>query len=93
MAGDFDNLFGDDPDWGTEAGVLEIMPEGWGFLRRSGNRPGRRDAYAYVAQSQIREFALRTGDTIVGRVRPPKETELYPALSRLDSINGASAQR
>ena len=91
MAGDFDNLFGDGPDWATEAGALEIHPEGWGFLRRSGYWPGRRDVY--VSQSQIRSFALKTGDAIVGLVRPPKETELYPALSRLDSINGASAQR
>ena len=91
MAGDFDNLFSDGPDGTTQLGVLEIHPEGWGFLRGAGNRPGRRDVY--VSQSQIRSFALKTGDAIVGLVRPPKETELYPALSRLDSINGASARR
>jgi transcription termination factor Rho len=56
-------------------GVLEIMNEGMGFLRSDHYLPGPNDIY--VSQSQIRRFNLRTGDLIVGQVRPPKETEKY----------------
>ena len=56
-------------------GVLEIVPDGIGFLRRNHMLPGPRDIY--VSQSQIRRFDLRTGDMVLGQVRPPKESEKY----------------
>ena len=69
-------------------GVLEVHGEGFGFLRSPDDNflPGAGDIY--VSQSQIRRFKLQTGDTIIGIVRPPKEGERYPALLRVESING-----
>ncbi|HUS84761.1 MAG: transcription termination factor Rho [Anaerolineales bacterium] len=67
-------------------GVLEIMNEGMGFLRADHYLPGRNDIY--VSQSQIRRFKLRTGDMIIGQIRPPKDTEKYFGLLRVESING-----
>ena len=67
-------------------GVLEIMGEGYGFLRQNGLRPAAGDVY--VSQSQIRRFALRTGDTVTGQVRPPKEGERYFGLVRVEEVNG-----
>ncbi|MBC7242492.1 MAG: transcription termination factor Rho [Anaerolineae bacterium] len=67
-------------------GVLEIMPEGIGFLRADGLLPGPNDIY--VSQSQIRRFGLRTGDMVVGQVRPPKESEKYYGLLRVEAVNG-----
>ena len=67
-------------------GVLEIMNEGMGFLRADHYLPGRNDIY--VSQSQIRRFGLRTGDMIIGQIRPPKDTEKYFGLLRVESING-----
>lgn len=77
----------DDPgSYGT--GVLEVHTEGFGFLRcvEDGFLPGTHDIY--VSQSQIRRFQLQTGDTVIGIVRPPKEGERYPALLRVESVNG-----
>ncbi len=72
---------------GTElcSGVLEIMPEGYGFLRVKGYLPSDEDIY--VSASQIRRFRLRPGDTILGQVRPPKEGEKYRGLLRIEAIN------
>jgi transcription termination factor Rho len=69
-------------------GVLEVHGEGFGFLRSPADDllPGKDDIY--VSQSQIKRFDLRTGDTVIGRVRPPKEGERYPALLRVDVVNG-----
>jgi transcription termination factor Rho len=67
-------------------GVLEITPEGIGFLRADGLLPGPNDIY--VSQSQIRRFGLRTGDMVVGQVRPPKESEKYYGLLRVEAVNG-----
>jgi len=67
-------------------GVLEIMPEGIGFLRAPSMLPGPEDVY--VSQSQIRRFGLRTGDLVIGQVRPPKETEKYFSLLRVEAVNG-----
>ncbi len=69
------------------AGVLEILPDGYGFLRSPDYNylPGPDDIY--VSPSQIRRFGLRTGDTITGTVRPPKEGERYFALLKVDSLN------
>ncbi|MBA2849391.1 transcription termination factor Rho [Thermosulfuriphilus ammonigenes] len=68
-------------------GVLEVLPEGFGFLRSpdSNYLPGPDDIY--VSPSQIRRFGLRTGDTVSGQIRPPKEGERYFALLKVESIN------
>jgi len=67
-------------------GVLEIVQEGIGFLRSDHLLPGPEDVY--VSQSQIRRFGLRTGDLVIGQVRPPKETEKYFGLLRVEAVNG-----
>ncbi len=67
-------------------GVLEIVQDGIGFLRSNDLLPGPEDVY--VSQSQIRRFALRTGDMVLGHIRPPKETEKYFGLLRVEAING-----
>ncbi len=67
-------------------GVLEIIQDGIGFLRSDHLLPGPEDVY--VSQSQIRRFGLRTGDMVVGQVRPPKETEKYYGLLRVEAVNG-----
>jgi transcription termination factor Rho len=67
-------------------GVLEVMSEGMGFLRAEHYLPGQNDIY--VSQSQIRRFGLRTGDMVIGQIRPPKESEKYYGLLRVESING-----
>ncbi len=66
-------------------GVLEILPDGWGFLRHHNLTPGPGDIY--ISQSQIRRFCLKTGDTVLGRVRQPKENEKYFGLLRVESVN------
>lgn len=83
MSGDFDTLFDDDRA-STGSGVLEVLPEGWGFLRRKPYAPGRQDIY--VAQAQILRAALKSGDIIRDQVRPPKETERYSTLLHIESI-------
>jgi transcription termination factor Rho len=69
------------------SGVLEILPEGYGFLRSPmyNYLPGPDDIY--VSPSQIKRFDLRTGDTVSGQVRPPKESERYFALLRVEAVN------
>lgn len=68
-------------------GVLEILPDGFGFLRAPDYNylPGPDDIY--ISPSQIRRFSLRTGDTVSGQIRPPKEGERYFAMLRVESIN------
>lgn len=68
------------------SGVLEIMEDGIGFLRHEGLLPGPNDVY--VSQSQIRRFGLRTGDMVTGQTRPPKESEKYYSLLRVEAVNG-----
>lgn len=72
----------------VKSGVLEILPEGWGFLRQNNFDPGNQDIY--VAQAQIKRFNLKTGDTVTGQVRPPKDTEKYYGLLRVESVNSGS---
>jgi transcription termination factor Rho len=67
-------------------GILELLPEGYGFFRTGGYLPGNRDVY--VSPSQIRRFDLRTGDLVSGQIRPPREGERYPALLHIEAING-----
>ena len=68
------------------SGVLEVIDDGYGFLRQNGLRPSPGDVY--VSPSQIRRFALRTGDMVLGQVRPPKEGEKYFGLLRVEAVNG-----
>jgi transcription termination factor Rho len=74
-------------------GVLEILPDGFGFLRSPNYNylPGPDDIY--VSPSQIRKFDLRTGDMIAGQVRPPKEGEKYFALLKVETINGDDPEK
>ena len=71
-------------------GVLEILPDGFGFLRPFQYLPSHDDIY--VSSSQIRRFDLRTGDLIAGQVRGPKESERYFALLRVEQVNGYNAE-
>jgi transcription termination factor Rho len=66
-------------------GVLEILPDGWGFLRHDNFAPAPNDIY--VSQSQIKRFNLKTGDLVGGQVRPPKESEKYYGLLRVEVVN------
>jgi len=66
-------------------GMLDITSEGYGFLRRDSLLPKQNDVY--VSQSQIRRFSLRTGDTVMGQARPPKEGERYQSLLRVELVN------
>jgi transcription termination factor Rho len=68
------------------AGVLEIVDEGFGFLRRDQVQPSTMDIY--VSQTQIRRFGLRTGDMVSGQVRPPKDNEKFYGLLRVEAVNG-----
>ncbi len=72
------------------SGVLEIMPDGYGFLRSPDYNYLNSPDDIYVSQSQIKLFGLQTGDTVVGTVRPPKEGEKYFPLIKVDKINGKS---
>ena len=76
----------DDPNAEVRTGVLDLLPEGYGFLRTSGYLPGDKDVY--VSVSQVRRFHLRKGDEVRGSVRSPKESEKYQALLKIHSING-----
>ncbi len=74
-----DDIYGD--------GVLEILQDGFGFLRSSDSNYIAGADDIYVSPSQIRRFGLRTGDTIAGKIRPPKDNERYFALLKVDEIN------
>ena len=67
-------------------GILDIVEEGFGFLRKDRFLPGNEDVY--VSLSQIRRFGLRTGDRVCGQVRAPKESEKYFGLLRVEAVNG-----
>jgi transcription termination factor Rho len=71
-------------------GTLEILPEGYGFLRKNGYTPSPEDIY--VSLSQIKRFGLRTGDYIKGQIRPPKESEKYFGLLRIEAINDSDPE-
>ncbi|WP_395372917.1 transcription termination factor Rho [Marinicella sp. W31] len=74
-----EDIFGD--------GVLEVLPDGFGFLRAPEGSYQAGPDDIYVSPSQIRRFGLRTGDTIVGKIRPPKDSERYFALLQIQTIN------
>ncbi|HTX68932.1 MAG TPA: transcription termination factor Rho [Thermoleophilia bacterium] len=67
-------------------GILDVLPDGFGFLRTSGFSQGDHDVY--VSLSQIRRFGLRRGDEVAGQVREPKDNEKYNALLKIDTVNG-----
>ena len=69
----------------TRTGILDVLPEGYGFLRTSGYLPGPEDVY--VSLSYVRRHQLRKGDTITGKIREPKNNEKYPALISVESVN------
>ncbi|MES2645688.1 MAG: transcription termination factor Rho [Bacteroidota bacterium] len=73
-------------------GVLEMMPDGYGFLRSSDYSYLSSPDDVYVSPSQIKLFGLKTGDTVYGAVRPPKEGEKYFALLKVETINGKTAE-
>src|SRR5918996_2040388 len=74
----------------TATGLLDILPEGYGFLRTTGFLPGQQDIY--VSLSQVRRFMLRKGDTVTGKVRHPKDNEKYFALLQIDTVNGVDPE-
>jgi len=71
-------------------GILDLMPDGWGFLRRENYQPSPTDVY--VSQSQVKKFNLRAGDTVFGQVRHPKEGEKYQGMLRVESVNSSATQ-
>ncbi len=73
-------------------GILEMMPDGYGFLRSSDYNYLSSPDDIYVSPSQIKLFGLRTGDTVQGTIRPPKEGEKYFALLKVNNINGRAPQ-
>lgn len=72
-------------------GVLDVVQDGIGFLRTENLLPSNDDIY--VSQSQIRRFGMRTGDMVIGQVRPPKETEKYYGLLRVEAVNGLDPEQ
>src|SRR5512134_1561230 len=74
-------------------GVLEILPEGYGFLRSQDWNYLYGPDDIYVSPSQIKRFDLRTGDTVLGQVRPPKEGERYLALLKVETVNGEEPEK
>lgn len=71
-------------------GILEILPEGYGFLRTGGYLPSREDIY--VSQTQIRRFDMQHGDLVSGQVRPPKDGEKYYSLLKIEAINSMNPE-
>jgi transcription termination factor Rho len=72
-------------------GILEILPEGYGFLRTGGYLPSREDVY--VSQTQVRRFDMQNGDFVSGQVRPPKEGEKYYSLLKIEAINAVNPEK
>jgi transcription termination factor Rho len=75
---------------GEAEGILEIVDEGFGFLRVNGVMPSNEDIY--VSTSQVRRFGLRTGDRVTGQTRPPKDQEKYWGMLRVDTVNGVEPE-
>ena len=76
----------------TATGVLEIMPDGYGFLRSSDYNYLNRPDDIYVSAQQIKSFALKNGDTVLGEIRPPRESDKYFPLVNIKMINGRSPE-
>lgn len=73
-------------DLEVREGLLDILPEGYGFLRVTGYVAGDKDAY--VSANQVRKFRLRKGDLVSGPIRPPRSKEKFPAIVRIEKVNG-----
>lgn len=78
-------------DVGEAQGVLEILPDGFGFLRSENYLPGNKDVY--ISQSQIRRFNLKTGDLVAGKTRRTKESDKFKALLYVTAVNGDDPER
>src|SRR5215212_11226022 len=74
-----------------QSGILDVLPDGFGFLRTNGYSQGKGDVY--VSTSQIKRFNLRRGDHVVGQIRSARDGEKYPALVRIESVNGHEPQK
>ena len=75
----------------VQSGILDVLPDGFGFLRTGGYSQSKGDVY--VSTSQIKRFNLRRGDYIVGQIRPAREGEKYPAMVRIATVNGQEPQK
>ena len=75
----------------TQSGILDVLPDGFGFLRTNGYSQSKGDVY--VSASQIKRFNLRRGDFIVGQIRPARDGEKYPAMVRIETLNGKEPQK
>ncbi len=84
-------LFSQNEEQHSASGMLEIMNDGFGFLRRK--KYFFADDDIYISASQIRRFNLRTGDIITGRIRPPKDNERYFALLQVEEVNGTDPEK
>jgi transcription termination factor Rho len=76
-------------DLEVRQGYLDVLPEGYGFLRVTGYLPGEKDVY--VSAGQVRKFGLRKADLVAGPIRPARAQEKFPALIRIDTVNGMSS--
>jgi transcription termination factor Rho len=84
-----DDEFIPEEDLETREGLLDILPEGYGFLRVTGYLAGEKDVY--VSANQVRKFRLRKGDIVSGPIRPPRSKEKFPAVVRIDKVNGMTS--
>jgi transcription termination factor Rho len=75
----------------VQSGILDVLPDGFGFLRTGGYSQSKGDVY--VSTSQIKRFNLRRGDYVVGQIRPAREGEKYPAMVRIETVNGQEPQK
>jgi transcription termination factor Rho len=75
----------------VQSGILDVLPDGFGFLRTGGYSQSKGDVY--VSTSQIKRFNLRRGDYITGQIRPAREGEKYPAMVRIETVNGQEPQK
>jgi transcription termination factor Rho len=83
------------PQWSeadaeVREGILDILPEGYGFLRCTGYLAGEKDVY--VSATQVRKFGLRRGDILSGPIRPPRSQEKFPALTRIDHVSNMTVE-
>jgi transcription termination factor Rho len=85
-----DEEFFPEEDLEIREGLLDILPEGYGFLRVTGYLSGDKDVY--VSANQVRKFRLRKGDIVSGPIRPPRSKEKFPAVVRIDKVNGMSSE-
>src|SRR5829696_2067173 len=75
----------------VQSGILDVLPDGFGFLRTGGYSQSKGDVY--ISTSQIKRFNMRRGDYIVGQIRPAREGEKYPAMVRIETVNGQEPQK